>query len=313
MANGEADASRHASARAVLVLRSARPAVAGLLLLIVIAGVGSASPAITGRGPWQHDALAVGIGLEAVLAGLQIALVVLNRRAKTADHPARAVRSALRQVVAIIMVLIVVIAIANFAAHRRGDLLQRLLTQHGGRPKAAPKLRQSLHPVAVDHARYLPYVLVGLIVLAALVVCVTLLVRARTVLRRPAGYADVSPVDEQDDLRQAIESAGAALRAVDDARAAIIASYVAMEGSLASAGAARAVAETPDELLARAVAAGLIRGPAAATLTGLFYEARFSTHPLAATAKDAAKQALSSISAELTTGRAAAAAAQGGT
>ncbi len=52
-----------------------------------------------------------------------------------------------------------------------------------------------------------------------------------------------------------------------------------MEDSLASAGTARAAAETPDELLTRAAASGVIHGEAAASLTGLFYEARFSTHP----------------------------------
>jgi hypothetical protein len=47
------------------------------------------------------------------------------------------------------------------------------------------------------------------------------------------------------------------------------------------------------------VAAGVIRGTAAAVLTSLFYEARFSTHPLSASARDAARQALDAISAEL--------------
>ena len=64
-------------------------------------------------------------------------------------------------------------------------------------------------------------------------------------------------------------------------------------------GAARTAAETPDELLARAVASGLIQGPAAGRLTGLFYEARFSSHPLADAAKDDARQALDVISDEL--------------
>ena len=59
------------------------------------------------------------------------------------------------------------------------------------------------------------------------------------------------------DLARAVESV--ASRELDDARAAIIRRYLAMELTLAEAGAARAVAETPDELLARAAAAGRCR------------------------------------------------------
>ena len=77
-----------------------------------------------------------------------------------------------------------------------------------------------------------------------------------------------------------MESGRSALRTVDDARAAIIACYLAMETSLAERGAARGVADTPGELLTRATESGLVRGTAAGRLTALFYEARFSSHPL---------------------------------
>ena len=65
-----------------------------------------------------------------------------------------------------------------------------------------------------------------------------------------------------------------ALRTVDDARAAIIACYLAMEQSLAERGTARSLADTPDEVLSRARARGVVRGTAAARLTALFYEVR---------------------------------------
>jgi hypothetical protein len=299
VANGEADASKRVDVRAPLELSFARPVVTGLLLLIVIAGVRAGGPAVTGLGPWRHDAPAIGIGLEALLAGLEIALVVMARRATAPRHPARALRSALQQVTAVIMLLIAVIAIANIAAHRSGGLIQRLLVHSRRGPRRVGKATPVSHPRTADYASYVLYGLIGLIVLVALIACVVLLVRARTRVRRASAYLDEPSPAEPEELRQAIESGQAALRAVDDGRAAIIACYVAMEGNLASAGAARAVAETPDELLAKAVAAGLIRGTAAAVLTSLFYEARFSTHPLAATAKDAARQALDTISAEL--------------
>ena len=104
----------------------------------------------------------------------------------------------------------------------------------------------------------------------------------------------------------------AALAGVDDARAAIIACYVAMERSLAERGTARAAADTPDELLARAVASGVVRGGAAGRLTALFYEARFSTHPLDGGQRDAASAALDELAAELAARPAQSAAAAGG-
>jgi hypothetical protein len=59
------------------------------------------------------------------------------------------------------------------------------------------------------------------------------------------------------------------------------------------------VADTPDELLARATASGLVHGSAAARLTALFYEARFSSHPLDRRQRDAAEQALDELAAAL--------------
>jgi len=102
-----------------------------------------------------------------------------------------------------------------------------------------------------------------------------------------------------DELREAVESGRAALAGIDDARAAIIACYVAMEQSLAERGTRRAVADTPDELLARAVAANVVRRDAAGRLTRLFYEARFSTHALTGGQRAAASAALDELAAEL--------------
>ncbi len=105
--------------------------------------------------------------------------------------------------------------------------------------------------------------------------------------------------EDSEDLREAVESGRSALRNIDDARAVIIACYLAMEASLAERGTARAIAETPDELLARARTTGIVRGTAAARLTALFYEARFSSHPLDHRQRDAADQALDELAAAL--------------
>jgi Domain of unknown function (DUF4129) len=299
VANGEAE-TQLAKARAPMPQRFARPAMTALLLLIVIAGISAASPASSGGGPFYRDALTVGVALELMLACLEIALAVVARRAAAAGQPAAALRAALRRVIAVVMIAVVVIAVANIAARKHGNLLQHFLTGgHKPSPRKRAPLQIGLPGGTADHGGYLVYGLIAVVVLAALIALIVVVARARTRPGRLGGYADEPPADEQDDLRKAIDSGLRALHAVDDARAAIIACYVAMEASLASAGTARTVAETPDELLSRAAAAGLVRGPAATSLTRLFYEARFSTHPLAIDAKDAARQALDTISAEL--------------
>jgi hypothetical protein len=301
VANGEASVTQSADAVASRAARSGRPIIAGLLLLIVIAGIGAASPAVSGLGPWRHHALALGIGLELVLASLQVALAVIARRAPGTGHPALALRQALRGVIAVAMFIIVVIAVVNWEGNKHGDLIQRdVFNKYRPKSRRGPKLPPGLRTGgAINHANYVLYGLIAVIVLTAIATCVILVRRARTRVRRPGGYIDEAAEPDGEDLRQAVDSGRAALLAVDDARAAIIACYAAMEDSLASAGTARAATETPDELLTRAAASGLIFGRAAASLTGLFYEARYSTHPVAATARDAARHSLEAISAEL--------------
>jgi hypothetical protein len=147
------------------------------------------------------------------------------------------------------------------------------------------------------------YTLVGYAALIAAILVAAaigvILVRRRA---RPADWADLGEMPEEEPeaaLRRAVQSGQAALSEVDDARLAIIACYAAMEGSLGRAGAVRGVAETPDELLGRAAAAGLAGGGAAAALTALFYEARFSSHPLPAAARVQARDALARLAADL--------------
>ncbi|OSC57422.1 hypothetical protein B5181_32425, partial [Streptomyces sp. 4F] len=53
------------------------------------------------------------------------------------------------------------------------------------------------------------------------------------------------------------------------------------------------------DLLSRAVAAGLAPGPAAPRLTALFREARFSSHPMDASHREAAADALEEIASML--------------
>ena len=155
-------------------------------------------------------------------------------------------------------------------------------------PGAAPPI-----PLTV-----LLYALLVVLVLAGIAVSIWLARRLRPPAARRAGDDDFIAEDPER-LREAVESGRSALRTVDDARAAIIACYLAMEASLAERGAARGVAGTPGELLSRATERGLVRGTAAGRLTSLFYEARFSSHPLGRRQRDAAEQALDELAADL--------------
>ncbi|WP_205717751.1 AAA family ATPase [Actinomadura soli] len=75
--------------------------------------------------------------------------------------------------------------------------------------------------------------------------------RSRSVLPVPA----VPP--PPDGFEDAVAAGSRALRSADDARAAVIACYTAMEGVLAEAGAAPRDSDTPAEVLARASGSGL--------------------------------------------------------
>jgi hypothetical protein len=162
------------------------------------------------------------------------------------------------------------------------------------RPLTRPPVRPWL--TLVISWQVILYVLVILLLLAGVALSVWWARRLRLPGRaEPDGFIAEDP----EELREAVESGRSALRAVDDARAAIIACYLAMENSLAERGTARGIADTPDELLARATETGLVRGTAAARLTALFYEARFSSHPMDRGQRDAAERALDEMAAAL--------------
>jgi hypothetical protein len=275
--------------------RYLRPALAGLLLAAAIAGVGAAGTGVGAGGPWRGNALAIGSGLELAFALLLLALTLLARRTPKPGHLRSQLRYLLRWGTVILMIVVAIIAFINYVATRhRSSLLKLLSPRLRQRPGRTPLLRS--RPLHSPHLTYLLYALIAILLVLAISACVLVIAR-----RKPTWPAFVDELAEEDgaSLQQAVESGRAALHTVDDARAAIIACYLAMEGSLATAGTARGAADTPDELLARATVSGLLHGPAAARLTALFYEARFSTHPLSGAAKADATAALDEISAEL--------------
>jgi len=271
----------------------ARPVLAACLLAVVAAGLRVTVPAPGLDGPFRHDGVVVGAALEAVLVFLLVALIIRSARA-----PRDALLAAqLRKMLFYVVVAGLVAIPLTYALTRHVPPLRPV------RPvkvKAAPPGHlHSSHLAGTSIGLLIVAIILGALVVAGLVYVVVRLLRARVWLgfrRRQAGFA-VEPAegDDESDLREAVESGQSALRRFDDAKAAIIACYVAMEQSLARAGTAKAVADTPDELLARAADLGLVRTGAAARLTALFYEARFSSHPMPLAQRDEAQQALAEL------------------
>jgi Tfp pilus assembly protein PilX len=275
----------------------ARPALAACLLAVVAAGLRVTVPAPALNGPFRHDGLAVAAVLEAVLVCALIALIIRGTRAPRDALLAAQLRKMLLYVV-----------VAGLVAVPLTYVLSRKVPTLPPRPtkvKVTPPKTSPLHsrPAGHNGIPLIVLIILGLLALAVLVYIAVLLVRRRFWLGlrgRDAGFAvEATEADDESDLREAVESGQSALRRFDDAKAAIIACYVAMEESLARAGAARAVADTPDELLARAAGSGLVRTGAAARLTALFYEARFSSHPMPLAQRDEAQQALAELAGSL--------------
>jgi hypothetical protein len=272
----------------------ARLAVAAAALAVTAAGLRAATgTASWDDGPWHRHGIALGIGLEVVLAGLLAAVQVRRRRDREPGLPAAGLRAGLRAFLITALVAIPVLAGINAAGQLPARRPRPRPQLPGSLPRATPSARPHVTPVTGGRLDYtlVAYALLLALILAAAVIGV-ILVRRRA---RPADWADLDEVPEEEPeaaLRRAVESGQAALGEVDDARLAIIACYAAMEQSLARAGAQRGAAETPDELLARAAAAGVVEGSEAGQLTALFYEARFSSHALPADRRHEARQAL---------------------
>jgi Domain of unknown function (DUF4129) len=287
-----------------------------LLILLGLAGLRGVVSQPRWNGPLHRDGLAIGLALEVVLGTLLV--ITLRRRSagnqETAVYPAAVNATAVKLRAVLIFVLstgmiaVAVTVLAGLHLHLFTGTARRSPTE---RPVSPPRLRLPSAAPGRSGTIHIPvaallYTLLVVVLLAGVVISIWWARRFRV----PGGPpADGLIAEDSADLREAVESGRSALRTVDDARAAIIACYLAMENRLAERGTARAVADTPDELLARATSRGVVRGTAAARLTKLFYEARFSSHPLGREQRDAAEQALDELAAAL----AQAGAAQAGT
>jgi hypothetical protein len=287
-------------------------ALAACLLALVAVGLRGTVPAPALNGAYRHDGLPIAAAAEAVLAGLLIALLIRRSRAPDDAVIAAQLRRLLFYIVVTGLIAIPVAYVFDIAAHVHLTL-RPPRPRHGSQRQGVPGAHPSGHLVSE------PVVIILLVLVTALAIygLVRFIAAYRgtwTGRRRRAASAAIEPSaeDDEDQLREVVESGRNALRLLDDARAAIIACYAAMEQALARAGTARAAADTPYELLLRAADQGLIRTDAATRLTTLFYEARFSSHPMPPSRRDDAQQALNELAASLADPRPAAGTGPGG-
>ena len=277
--------------------------------LLIIVGLAGLRGEVTGPvwdGPLHGDAVAVGVALEIVLGILN---VVTIRRLITRAHlgtvtavSADAVAVKLRRVLVFVlsagMIAVAVTMLVGLHQHVFSGQARARPRRVASAASWSRAARSGWHLLFTVHLHLNAVLLYGLLAVLFLGAVALRIWWARS---RPSGPTRSYRYLGKDsrDLWEAVESGRSALRAIDDARAAIIACYLAMEASLAEHGAARAIADTPDELLTRAMVTGIVRGTAAARLTALFYEARFSSHPLDRGQRDAAGQALGELAAAL--------------
>lgn len=137
---------------------------------------------------------------------------------------------------------------------------------------------------------WLPWTVLGIVAVAAFAGVVALW------LRRPRPSA--APPDARA-TRAGVDAAIGALDAEADPRRAVIAAYGAMQRTLGEHGVVRSSTEAPREYLQRVLTASRANDREVRTLTGLFEEARYSTHPIPERLREVALAALRSLQGRL--------------
>ncbi|MFI8871610.1 MULTISPECIES: DUF4129 domain-containing protein [unclassified Streptomyces] len=260
-----------------------------------------------GRGPLGGNAvLVVGLALLSLLGGL--ALRGKYREQAGAARELNPVEQRMADGVSrILLAATLVVPLLIMVLHQFGPPRSSHGDDHESLPFPSPRQEPLPIPPPAQHAEHAGHsmhfgvtrILLGLgIVLLVVVVMIAGLYLWRYLTRPPAPEAPASYAtldDEEVRLAQAVDSGRRALLDGTDARAAVIAGYAAMEESLAGSGVTRRASDSPQDLLERAVAGGLPTEAAAAALTALFREARYSTHPMDGSHRDRAAAALAEI------------------
>jgi hypothetical protein len=147
--------------------------------------------------------------------------------------------------------------------------------------------------VRTAHFRWLPVFILASVGFA--LVGTAVLIRLRRVRETEQERAAALAAELRAVLGETLDD----LHAERDPRLAVIAAYARMERTLAAYGLPRTRAEAPLEYLARVLAVLQASGPSVRRLTSLFERAKFSQHPVGASMKTDAIEALDAVRAEL--------------
>lgn len=308
MRHGEVDGSERivegqVNEFAEVVRRSRRPALLVLLmaaLVVVVAGTGGPrladTPAEHSAAPSRHSPLPVVVLAIVATVVIVVAMLAYLRHPGPAvdvvsgsTEKRRSLRFSRRGLLTTAAVAaagtVAVIAVASIAriSVPAGDTSPMRDTHDSTVAGQAPPPDT---PVTGSEPPPGPGIAVGIagvcVVAAAVVTGGVIVVRSRR--RDPAAAAaeEVAVHRPPASGRSIAARAAAELAAPQrDPRAAIIACYAVMESAFGTSGTMQVSgADTAAEVLAKAVRAGVVTGPAAAELVELFCEARFSPHPM---------------------------------
>jgi len=282
-------------------LRAAAVAAAVALLVAVVALAGSGGavagePRTEGASTVLIDLLLVVVAvLCIVLWFLLLPMVLIERRKRMEGRGGRA--SFEQRVAAGLIAIVFVFTVIVLVIRARDEGGQQDIAGALGAP---PVAEQQPSGPAPEHASGSQ---MGAAAVITLLVCaggVYLLLRTRSQPLRGRSAREQIALE----LDEAIDD----LRAEPDPRRAVVAAYARMERTMGVHGAPREAWEAPHEYLARTLS-GLGVGQAAAELTGLFEQARFSEHAIGEPEREASIDALLAVRADLRAADAAAVAA----
>jgi len=269
---------------------------AAALLLVAVAAVGlraggafsaAGSPEILGLS--ERAMYWIIAGAEVILAVAGITVLILRMIwARKSGKPLQRQR---RSLLWLLLLPLVVFGLAK--------ILQRVHQQRAAAAAAAHAAGARGGPAGHLHVGN-PWPLLVLFAVVALATAALTYYRRRHAVPPTVPVPDLEP--DAEPLVAALAAGARVLHEDPDPRTAIIGCYAAMERSLADAGSPPRMADTPAEVLSRATASGLVRSAPATTLTGLFRQARYSSHPMTETDRGTAIDALAQVRADLASG-----------